>query len=253
MAEFRHLALDEIDSTNSEAWRQLASGELGPLWITARRQTAGRGRSGRTWASGDGNLLATLLLQLNVSPMQAAGLSLVTGVALEAAIRGLAPDRLTDSLRLKWPNDILLADKKLAGVLIESSAEVGPDALMTIVIGAGVNLVSHPDDIGRSATDLRQHGVTTTPAILLARFASEMHAALQIFDGGIGFEQIRTNWLNRAMAVGTDLSVNTGTELLSGVFAGLDLDGALLLAAGDGALRRVTFGDVSIKPRPPPA
>ena len=245
----KHLAFDDIDSTNSEAWRQHAAGERGPLWITAKRQSAGRGRSGRNWASTDGNLFASLLLQLDIAPTIAAGLSLVTGVALEAAIRGLAPQQLEENLRLKWPNDVLLDGKKLAGILIESAAE-NP---MTIVIGAGVNLVSHPEDIGRPATDLRSYGVAATPEILLPLFAAEMAKALAAFDSGVGFEQIRTRWLNRAMRTGTDLSVNTGTELLSGVFAGLDLDGALLLAATDGSLRRVTFGDVSINQRPQPA
>jgi BirA family transcriptional regulator, biotin operon repressor / biotin---[acetyl-CoA-carboxylase] ligase len=112
-------AYDEIDSTNAEARRRAEAGEGGPVWITAGRQTAGRGRRGRAWSSEAGNLAATLLTTTDVPPAEAAQLSFVAALAA----CDLAETCLgAGSARLKWPNDILVFGKKAAGILVESGA-----------------------------------------------------------------------------------------------------------------------------------
>jgi BirA family biotin operon repressor/biotin-[acetyl-CoA-carboxylase] ligase len=120
----RSLILDHVGSTNREAFALAEAGVSGPLWIMARRQSAGRGRADRQWVSVPGNLHASLLIDLDCPAMAVAQLSLLTGVATIDAIRraavagsGVEPR----GLRLKWPNDILIDAAKCAGILVETS------------------------------------------------------------------------------------------------------------------------------------
>jgi BirA family biotin operon repressor/biotin-[acetyl-CoA-carboxylase] ligase len=240
----RILALDEIDSTNSEALRLAGAGETGPLWITARRQTAGRGRNGRRWASPEGNLFATLLVTLACSPREAAGLSLVAGVALHEALTGLSSQAGLDiPFRLKWPNDVLIDGAKTSGILIETAMR--PRGGLDAAIGIGLNIVWHPDDLGRRATDLAAHGLRTTPELAVAALARPFHHWIDQWQEGRGFPAVRRAWLERSIAPGTSLSVNTTGGRVAGVFGGIDREGMLLLER-DGATTRISFGDVSI-------
>src|SRR5262249_16691285 len=113
------IACETVGSTNSEALAYARAGERGPLWITARAQTAGRGRRGRSWVSEPGTLFATLLLTDPAQPERAAQLSFVAALALHDAITTVAPT-LAPRLALKWPNDVLCDGAKLAGILIEA-------------------------------------------------------------------------------------------------------------------------------------
>ncbi len=108
-----YVDLEKVDSTNAEGMRRVLAGARGPLWIRADRQTSGRGRSGRTWSSGPGNLYASYLTALSCPPAMAGQLSLVSGVAVVDALRraGAVP-----GLRLKWPNDILIGTAKIGGI-----------------------------------------------------------------------------------------------------------------------------------------
>src|SRR5690348_640280 len=103
----RHIALETVGSTNAEALARARNGERGPLWITAKAQTQGRGRNGRTWMSPPGNLYATLLLSAPCAPALAPQLAFVAGLAVYDAGAECAP-RLASKLALKWPNDLLL-------------------------------------------------------------------------------------------------------------------------------------------------
>src|ERR1043166_8409052 len=114
----RLLSLDEVGSTNAEAFARARAGERGPLWITARRQTAGRGRRGRAWVSEPGTLYASLLLTDPAPPQRAAELSLVAALAVHDALAERAAV-LGPRLTLKWPNDVLCDGAKLAGILVE--------------------------------------------------------------------------------------------------------------------------------------
>lgn len=242
----RVVALKEVDSTNSEAMRQAMSGTLAPLWIMAERQSSGRGRSGRVWAGGEGNLTASLLLPLTGTVANAARLSLVAGVAVVDAIQGLNGGAPLPRLVLKWPNDILVDGAKLGGVLIESSfAGDRPFA----VIGVGLNLAIAPGIAGRRVTTLQE--VTTrqvTPDVALA--ALDAAFVRWAIDGGwqdeAGFRDVLSAWCAVSSPIGTEMTVNTQSGLEAGRFAGLDVDGALLLAGQDGAIRKFTFGDVSL-------
>jgi BirA family transcriptional regulator, biotin operon repressor / biotin---[acetyl-CoA-carboxylase] ligase len=158
----RHISFDVLDSTNAEAMRRASAGERGPLWIVAARQSAGRGRHGRTWESDPGNLYATLLLSLPVPADIAAQTSFVA--ALGGPSTPLPPcSRTPSKLALKWPNDVLLDGRQVSGILIETVAQDGTDGT-TVAIGIGINLVHAPDHTRYGATSLAEHGAHVEPA-----------------------------------------------------------------------------------------
>lgn len=239
---FRSVILDEVGSTNREAFQRAEAGEVGPLWIMARRQTAGRGRSGRQWTSEPGNLYASLLVRLACSPAVVPQLSLLAGVAVVDAI-GVAASSTPAGLRLKWPNDVLIGQAKCAGILAESIS--GHDAVIA-VIGAGINLAWHPTDLGRAATDLSEHGLQVAPDAMLGLLAAAVQHWLAVWECGNGFAHVRSAWLERAGPVGESCSVNTGAERIAGLFVGLDSGGALLMQDKEGRQRSITFGDVML-------
>ncbi len=245
------IEFDEIDSTNQEALRRSAAGERGPLWIMARRQMAGRGRSGREWVSPDGNLAATLLFEPDCPPAALHQLSFVAGVAVHDALdvfRQRAPEPAAIRLRLKWPNDILDADAKLAGILIESTMSGGAPVA---AIGIGVNIATAPIIAGRATTSMASWSPDNSPGELRTSIALQITRWLEIWQHGNGFSAIRTAWLDRTFPLGETITVNTGTETLIGTFSGIDETGALLLDSvppKPGQIRRISYGDVSFLP-----
>jgi BirA family biotin operon repressor/biotin-[acetyl-CoA-carboxylase] ligase len=247
------IALDEIDSTNTEAARHAARGAQGPLWITARRQSHGKGRSGRSFHSpAGGNLYASLLLTLVAPADRLPQMSLLAGVAGDEAIRAACGPAAPPGLRLKWPNDILIGDAKLCGILTESTAGTGDGKAATMIIGWGINLATHPASLDRPTTSLAAHGARVAPEGMLDCLDAAFFRWLDIWAGGDGFGSVRTAWLERAGAVGERLILNAGDGAMEGRFIGLDDDGALLLADAAGQARRVTYGDVAL-PEPMPA
>jgi BirA family biotin operon repressor/biotin-[acetyl-CoA-carboxylase] ligase len=235
-ARARLLVLDSIGSTNAEGLARARAGERGPLWITAKRQTAGRGRRGRTWVSEPGNLYASLLLTDPSPPQHSAELSFVAGLALYDAIAGRIPG-LSARLGLKWPNDLLIDRMKVAGILVEGE---GP----AVVVGIGVNCVQHPTGTEFPATDLATAGVRTTPESVFAPLSAAMVARLAQWSRGTGFAPIRTDWLARAAGLGKTINVALDDMNLSGQFETIDDTGRLMLRTADGKLHPVAAGDV---------
>jgi BirA family biotin operon repressor/biotin-[acetyl-CoA-carboxylase] ligase len=245
----------ELDSTNAEAMRRAVAGERGPLWISAARQSAGRGRAGRTWESdSDGNLYASLLVSLLAPAPKAYQLSLLAGVMVYDALLTLLPPAAQSALRLKWPNDILIGGAKAGGILIESTfvtrardAEAQPadGTRLAAIIGIGINIASYPEDLDRPVTSLAAHGAVLEPEETLKRIAASADHWLAVWREGEDFAAIRNAWLTRAHPIGERMSINTGAERVTGTFEGLDPDGSLLINAGTG-IRRFAFGDVSL-------
>lgn len=239
-----HLAFEEIDSTNAEAMRRASAGERGPLWITARQQTKGRGRSGRPWASAEGSLAATLLFQPEGALSDLPQLSLVAGVATHEAIAAALPPETQPLCRLKWPNDVLIDGAKVSGILVESTS-LG--AAPVVVVGIGINTGAAPVLADRFASGLTQHGSTAASEEMGGLLASALARWLDIWRAPqAGFAAVRTAWLERAFPIGERMTVHAGDERVSGHFAGLDPDGSLLLHDEAGTLRRFTFGDVAL-------
>ncbi len=237
------IVLGHIDSTNSEAMRRIISGETGPLWIRAEAQSRGRGRSGRSWTSEPGNLYATLLFAPGCAQSEVHQLSLVTGVAVLDAVRALAGGSVA-GLRLKWPNDVLIGAAKVAGILAESTA--GRDGALLAAAGVGINLAHAPADAGRGTTHLAEHGISADPATALDQLDKAMRQWLGTWNRGHGVGAIRGAWLERGGCGGEMLAINASEGRVEGRFAGLDVDGSLLLTDAGGRARRFLFGDVSV-------
>jgi BirA family biotin operon repressor/biotin-[acetyl-CoA-carboxylase] ligase len=241
---YRLLHLPETDSTNAEAMRRGLAGERGPLWVLADRQTAGRGRSGRTWVSEPGNLHASLLIETGCPVAKAGQLSLVAGVAAVDALRGAGVS--VPGLRLKWPNDVLIGRAKAGGILVESSART-PHEGRIAVIGVGLNLAAAPPGLEPAATNLAAHGLALSPREALCFLADTMDAALKTWNEGEGFAAVRASWLARAGVIGEPLVVNAPEGSVEGRFADLDEEGALVITVAGGGERRITYGDVSLQ------
>jgi len=237
LAGIRHERFAALGSTNGEALTRVRTGERGPLWISAERQTAGRGRRGNAWVSPPGNLYATLLLTEPCVPALAPQLSFVAGLAEYDAAARCAPD-IASSLKLKWPNDLLLDGKKLAGLLIES--ESPPFA---VAIGIGVNCSTSPSDTTYPATDLGTAGAAVAPLHLLSNLAAALNRRLGQWQSGLGFPSIRSDWLTRAAGLGTPIKVRLPERELDGIFEGIDEAGQLVLATG-ASTQTIAAGEV---------
>ncbi|MEI9963649.1 MAG: biotin--[acetyl-CoA-carboxylase] ligase [Caulobacteraceae bacterium] len=233
---------EELDSTNAEARRMADAGEDGPLWIAARRQTAGRGRRGRAWETGQGNLAATLLLTLDRTPAEAAQLSFVAALAVGDLARRFAP---AASVGNKWPNDVLLEGRKLAGVLIESGRR--EDGRLWLAIGVGVNLASAPEGTEFPAISLASVQAPPTPEEALGVLAEAMADRIALWTAS-GFPAVRQAWLEHAHGLGASCTARLPAESVEGVAEGLDTDGALLLRLADRRVRRITAGDIFFGP-----
>jgi BirA family biotin operon repressor/biotin-[acetyl-CoA-carboxylase] ligase len=235
-AGVRLITRDTIGSTNAEALRLAQAGERGPLWVTAKRQTAGRGRRGRTWISEFGNLYASLLLTDPSAPERFPQLSFVAALGVHDAIAGRIPG-LASRVALKWPNDLLIDRNKFAGILVEGEGS-------TVIVGIGVNCVHHPDGTDHPATDLAAAGVRAKPESLFGPLSAAMIARLTQWDRGEGFAAIRGDWLARASGLGKPVRIRSGESDLSGTFDTVDETGRLVLRSADGTMQALAAGDV---------
>jgi BirA family biotin operon repressor/biotin-[acetyl-CoA-carboxylase] ligase len=234
------IAFDEIDSTNAEARRRAEAGEGGPVWLTALEQNAGHGRRGRSWETGRGNLAATLLMLTDRAPAEAAQISFVAALAVVDLARTYLP---ADLIRLKWPNDVMLAGRKTCGILVESGRRA--DGTLWLATGIGVNLAKAPVAAERPATAFAEHlgGPPPQPREALDVLAAAFASWLFIWDTA-GFAPLAEAWTKHAQGLGGPCTARLGAETLEGTAEGLDLDGALRLRLADGAIRRITAGDV---------
>jgi BirA family transcriptional regulator, biotin operon repressor / biotin---[acetyl-CoA-carboxylase] ligase len=231
---------DVIDSTNEEARRMAASGEAGPIWITADRQSAGRGRRGRAWESPSGNLSATLLLRPARPPNEGAQLSFVAALAAAEAIKAFAPSA---RIAVKWPNDVLADGRKIAGILLESASTAG-GRLAWLAVGIGANLARHPEGMEFPATSLAELGERVPPARdVLLHLAAGWAKWYEIWTLR-GFGEIRDAWIARAAGMGTRIRARLQNEETSGVFEGIDDTGALLLREAQDRVRAIAAGEV---------
>ncbi len=240
---YRLLRMDIVDSTNDEAKRRAKAGEPGPLWIWSTRQSKGRGRGGREWISQPGNLFASLLISVNCPARIAVQLALVAGIVAHDTAAKLIAYEGRSELLMKWPNDILISGKKLAGILLENVGS-GTENQSIVVIGTGMNLASHPEVLPQPAASLGSYGTTVTPAKALEVLAATTDEWLARWGEGSCFPTIRRAWLDRGGPTGRPLSVRINGEETEGVYAGLDADGALRLLTEDGREHRIAAGDV---------
>lgn len=238
---WRRLALAETDSTNAEALKLASNGDAGNLWITAERQLAGRARRGRTWVSEPGNLYASLLLIDPAESDALATLPLVVSLALYEALAQALPD-ITGRLKIKWPNDLLLDGKKLSGILLEAQ----PDSFgrTAVVIGCGINCQHFPDNPLYPATSLETAGFDLSPNELFSHLAHSMARQLRIWAQGVGFSNIRRDWLDRCQGLGQEIVARFSDREIAGKFIDLNEDGLLLLCDKMGQIHKISAADI---------
>lgn len=233
-------------STNADAFRLAENGAVEGAVVLADAQSGGRGRRGRVWASPAGaNLYCSVVLRPAIMPHEAPQLTFLSAVAVARAIEQTT--KLTPEI--KWPNDLLISGKKVAGLLNEMSAET--DGINFVILGIGVNLNmtadQFPADLRHPATSLfLESGVRVDRS----RFAVAMLNELDLLYADFllhGFGPVREEWQQRCSASGRQVAVSdSGTECSGGRFIGIDSDGALLLRSEDGRLHRITCGDVRV-------
>lgn len=230
--------VDECASTNAELLRRAEAGAPSGSVLAARRQTAGRGRLGRSWFAEPGASLTFSLLWRFPPGTLPLGLSLAVGVALAEALAELG----VEDVRLKWPNDLQRGGRKLAGVLVE----LVPGAPHAAVIGIGVNRrlpASLPDDVRATAAGL---DIEVSPDELLARLLTALHGVLGEFAAG-GFVALRDRWLARCSHMDSLVSVLSEFAVpLNGRCVGVDVDGALMLETPV-CVQRILSGEVSLR------
>lgn len=226
---------DSIGSTNDEARRLANEGAAHGTVIHADEQRSGRGRLKRAWISPPGNLYLSVLLRFDVPVSRISELSFVAALAVAETVDTLLPRNLRSIL--KWPNDVLVEDAKIAGILLETEGDAA-------ILGIGLNVLEAPSGVRYKTTMLVACGgiasVDTARDILLERLGK----FLTIWEQE-GFEAIRTAWLARSFPLGEPLRVNALGAVHEGLFAGLDETGALLLEKPSGR-SRILAGDISI-------
>jgi BirA family biotin operon repressor/biotin-[acetyl-CoA-carboxylase] ligase len=238
------VAMEQVDSTNDEARRRAEQGAAAGTVIWAIEQARGRGRRGREWISPAGNLYCSVLLRPDCAPSVAHQAAFVAALATAEALAPFLEDDRSPSF--KWPNDILVRDRKIAGILLESATSAGAAnaaSLDWMIAGIGVNVAHHPEQVMYPATSLGAEGAVDVPLeSLLEAVLGRLFAWLQRWSEA-GFEPVRAAWLARAARIGQTIRVRIEDEVLGGIFHDLDADGALLVDTG-GRLRRVAAGDV---------
>jgi len=229
---WRLVALDSVGSTNDEAAQLADAGAAEGTVVWAREQTGGRGRRGRHWASPVGNLYSSTILRPDCAALRAAELGFVAALAVADIVPA---DR---AVRVKWPNDVLVNGGKIAGILLESAiAQTG--RVEHVVAGVGINVGFAPQ-----LPEMRYPGAALggSVEVALEKFTNALAARLVEWRRD-GFETVRAAWLAKAGPIGAEVDVRLGEELVSGRFAGLDREGALLLDTTTGP-RRIVSGEL---------
>ncbi len=232
---------DELPSTSDHAKALAEEGAAHGEVVVAERQTAGRGRRGRSWSSpARKNLYLSVVLRPDLPPQRASEITLVAAVALCDVVRQAGPEA-----GIKWPNDVLVRGKKIAGILTEMAAEM--EAVHWVVLGIGVNLNARledlPEELRDEATSISVERGQPVPRAL---FAAALLARLEEWldrHAAEGFEPIRKAWRERSVTLGREVRVRADGRDIEGLAEDIDDTGALLVRAS-GRLERIVAGDV---------
>ncbi|MBC3366316.1 bifunctional biotin--[acetyl-CoA-carboxylase] ligase/biotin operon repressor BirA [Pseudomonas sp. SWRI154] len=235
---------DSIDSTNAEALRAIERGMAAPFLVLAERQIAGRGRRGRKWVSPFAdNLYYSLVLRIEGGMRQIEGLSLVVGLAVMQALRDLGGM----NAGLKWPNDVLVGEKKIAGILLELVGD--PADVCHVVLGVGINVnMRSTDEVDQQWTSMSlEAGRDFDRNELVARLSAKLQHYLALHQVS-GFAAIQQEWEHFHLWQGRAVSLIAGTNQIDGVVMGIDRQGALRLKV-DGVEKIFSGGELSLRLR----
>lgn len=238
------LLFDSIDSTNAEALRAIDRGQAAPFLVLSERQTAGRGRRGRNWASPFAeNIYYSLVLRIEGGMRQLEGLSLVVGLAVMQALRDLG----IPGAGLKWPNDVLVGQKKIAGILLELVGD--PADVCHVVLGVGINVnMQATDEIDQQWTSVRlESGRVFDRNHLVAQLGLMLQKYLARHQAD-GFSAIQWEWEQNHLWQGRAVSLIAGVNQIDGEVLGIDNQGALRLKV-NGVEKVFSGGELSLRLR----
>jgi len=232
-------------STNEDAFRLGIAGAPEGTVVIADSQTKGRGRLQRSWHSpSDSNIYTTVILRPQMDPARAPQISILAGVAVAEVLESYCPGKV----KLKWPNDVIVNEKKVCGILSQAKADVNKIDFVILGIGINVNINQFPDEISNIATSLK---IETGREINRLELIISLYENLtkwykQLFQDG--FDRIKEKWLSLSLMIGNPVEVMFQEEVVSGEAIGLDEDGSLILLAGDREIK-VSAGDATIVKR----
>jgi len=234
---------EETDSTNTRAKESAVKGAPEGTLIISEKQTMGRGRKARKWFSpSQEGIYISIILRPTIPPHEAPKITLLTAVAVAETLLSLT----TLKINIKWPNDILVNGKKIAGILTEISTE--PDAIDYVVVGLGlnVNTPGFPDDIKEIATSLFiETGEYFSRGRVIREYLQWHEKYYEIFKK-VGFEPVIKRWRELANIIGHRIMVEMMNEKYAGEVEDVDKDGVLILKDDRGTLHRIISGDVTL-------
>jgi BirA family biotin operon repressor/biotin-[acetyl-CoA-carboxylase] ligase len=234
--DFQVRHYERLGSTNDEAQRLAAEGAPHGTVVHTDEQTAGRGRLSRRWLSPPGNLYLSIVLRPDVAPARVAEIGFLAALAVADAVDALLPRQLRATL--KWPNDVLVSDGKIAGILAEQAGDA-------VILGIGLDVLQAPTGLSYKVSTIVGCGGLATVDGARDRVLAALANWMNVWEQD-GFAAIRAAWLARAHPVGSALSVQMGDRFINGLFAGLDDEGALLLDDQE-ARHRIVAGDVQLR------
>lgn len=226
---------DSLVSTMDEARSRVLKGTEEGSVIVASQQSQGRGRRGHTWESVLGNLYMTYITYANVPLVEAPQLSFVACVAVGQELRAFLPP--THSLSYKWPNDLLLNDKKVGGLLLEMVSSALTKE-MGYLIGCGLNLKHFPDQVRYPTTSFQNEGIYLSLEEVLLGISSSLQRCITLWQKE-GFSPIQALWMECAAHLGRKISVNVEDKMYEGTFEGIDEAGLLILKTTTGRAKLV--------------
>ena len=225
---------ETIGSTNDEIRRLLHEGAEHGLVVHADEQTAGRGRLAHTWFSPPGNLYMSVLLRTGQPAARCAELSFVAALAVADTVETLLPRQMQATL--KWPNDVLVKGSKISGILLEQVDDA-------TILGIGLNVLEAPSNTAYKTTTIVANGGIASVDGARDILLENLRQHLQTWETE-GFDPIRLRWLARSYPIGAAIAASAGSQPVTGHFAGLDADGALLLDTPLGR-QRIVAGEVT--------
>lgn len=235
--DWRHAHLVSVGSTNECLSGHVRATGQTKLWLTADRQTAGKGRRGRPWVASEGNLNASAAFAAIAAPERATLYPFAMALAVREALCALSPQTEHRRITLKWPNDVLIDGAKCAGLLLERNGD-------HIIAGFGVNIAGVPDEVAYPAAPAQALDPQITARTLFDRLAVAVAAGLDRLDAGADGRSVIAQWRQHAHALGQPATIRLVNRTVEGRLLNVDDAGYLLVETAGGPVQRISAGDV---------
>ena len=235
---------DEVESTNDLAFslvenKQIFANQI----IVANKQNKGRGRLNRNWESPKGNLYFSLVLQPKIAIEKTSQISLVAICALQIAVAKIFQQQnIVAKIQNKWPNDLLIDQNKVAGILLES--KISNKNCDFAILGIGVNINSNPTQTLFPSTNIKNFSCEISASKMLEFFLEEFE---NLYENWLifGFKNIRNLWHKNAYNLNSKININLGNSKIEGLFQEIDEEGNIVIKNHNNETKKISFGDVS--------